>query len=204
MDMGERFNGYTHLLGLALAVLGAVHLLMQTLAGGDAANIAGALVFSMSTVAVYGASTLFHGARGERKRFWQRADHCAIYILIAGSYTPFALATMPAGWGLVPLALLWVAAIALVVRELRAHATAEPIAALYLGLGWACVLAAVPLAARLGSPALAWLVIGAAFYTSGLVFWRNRSGWRHAHGTWHLFVLGGTASHYVALAGFVL
>ncbi len=203
MHAGERFNGYSHLLGLALALGGAWLLLAQAAARGDTATTVGMAIFALSTVVLFAVSTLFHSTRGARKPLWQRADHCAIYLLIAGSFTPFALVGLTGVWAWPLLVILWSAAILGIRREIRSPANAPPSPGLYLAMGWTCVLGAVPLAARLDGDALAWLLVGAAFYTGGMVFYRNRSGWRHAHGTWHLFVLGGTASHYLALACFV-
>ena len=206
MYPGERLNGYTHLLGLVLALVATVLLLARTLPTGDPARIAGALVFSLSAVALYAASTLFHSTRGRRKRFWERADHCAIYLLIAGTYTPFALVTLRGPWGWLLLAAVWSAALFGIGRELlqRGGAASKPPLALYIGMGWLGVAAAVPLAARLASGGLAWLLAGGVLYTVGTVFYSNRWGLRHAHGTWHLFVLAGTASHGVAVGCFVL
>ena len=204
MYAGERFNGYSHLLGLLLAVLGTVLLLDKTLGSHDIAKAAAAVVFSLSMLALYGASTLFHSTRGVAKRFWQRADHCAIYLLIAGTYTPLALVTLEGavGWSL--LGGVWLAAIAGIARELRAGQGAPPSVAVYVGMGWLGLLAVVPLATRIDAGGLAWLLAGAMFYTAGTIFYRNPGGIRHAHGTWHLFVLGGTVSHYVAISGFIL
>jgi len=206
MYPGERLNGYTHLLGLVLALVATVLLLGRTVPTGDPARIAGALVFSLSAVALYAASTLFHSTRGRRKRFWERADHCAIYLLIAGTYTPFALVTLRGPWGWLLLAAVWSAALFGIGRELlqRGGAASKPPLALYIGMGWLGVAAAVPLAARLASGGLAWLLAGGVLYTVGTVFYSNRWGLRHAHGTWHLFVLAGTASHGVAVGCFVL
>jgi len=206
MYPGERLNGYTHLLGLVLALLATALLLAKTVPTGDPARIAGALVFSLSAVALYAASTLFHSTRGRRKRFWERADHCAIYLLIGGTYTPFALVTLHGLWGWLLLAAVWSAALFGIGRELlQASGTAsKPPLTLYIGMGWLGVLAAVPLAARLESGGLAWLLAGSVLYTVGTVFYRNRRGFRHAHGTWHMFVLAGTASHFVSVGWFVL
>ncbi|WP_426389061.1 PAQR family membrane homeostasis protein TrhA [Variovorax sp. R-27] len=207
MYPGERLNGYSHLLGLLLALPATALLLAKTVPTGDPARIAGALVFSLSAVALYAASTLFHSTRGRLKRMWERADHCAIYLLIAGTYTPFALVTLQGPWGWLLLATIWGAALFGIWRELmpaKGGGANKPSLALYIGMGWLGVLAAVPLAARLDGAGLAWLLIGGVLYTAGTVFYRNRQGFRHAHGAWHLFVLAGTASHYVAVGWFVL
>ena len=207
MYPGERLNGYSHLLGLLLALPATALLLAKTVPTGDPARIAGALVFSLSAVALYAASTLFHSTRGRLKRMWERADHCAIYLLIAGTYTPFALVTLQGPWGWLLLATIWGAALFGIWRELmpaKGGGSKKPSLALYIGMGWLGVLAAVPLAARLDGAGLAWLLIGGVLYTAGTVFYRNRQGFQHAHGAWHLFVLAGTASHYVAVGWFVL
>ena len=207
MYPGERLNGYSHLLGLVLALLAAPLLLAKTVPTGDPARIAGALVFSLSVVALYAASTLFHSTRGHLKRVWERADHCAIYLLIGGTYTPFALVTLQGLWAWLLLAAIWGAAFYGIWRELQpaqGDGPKKPSLARYVAMGWLGVLAAVPLAARLKGGGLAWLLIGGVLYTAGTVFYRNRRGFRHAHGMWHLFVLAGTASHYVAVGWFVL
>jgi hemolysin III len=203
MHAGERFNTWTHLFGLALAVLGLPVLLAKALPGGDLARIAGALVFALSCVGLYAASTLFHSARGAAKRRWQRLDHCAIYLLIAGSYTPFALVTLQGPWGSLLLAVAWSLAALGIWREWRSDA-AQPSLALYIGMGWLGVAAAAPLVARIELGGLVLLLLGAVLYSAGTIFYVNRAGYRHAHGLWHLFVLGGTASHYAAIAGYVL
>ena len=204
MYHGERFNGYSHLCGLLLATAGSAALLAQTVPEADPARTVSAGVFAISMMTLYAASTLYHSTRGPAKRFWQRIDQCAIYLLIAGSYTPFALVTLqgPWGWGL--MAGVWTAAIAGIGRELRPGEPPEPSLALYMGMGWLGLLAAAPLIERLDGAGLAWLMAGAGLYSAGTVFYRNPFGWRHAHGTWHLFVLGGTLSHYIAVARFVL
>jgi len=203
MYAGERFNTCTHLFGLVLAILGVPLMLAKTLPGGDVGKIAGALVFALSCVALYAASTLFHGTRGRARLRWQRIDHCAIYLLIAGSYTPFALVTLQGSFGWAVLVAVWGIAMLGIWRELRSTA-AKPSLALYIGMGWVGVAAAAPLVAHIEAGGLIWLLVGAVLYTAGTIFYVNRAGYRHAHGMWHLFVLGGTASHYVAIAGFVV
>ncbi|RST52012.1 PAQR family membrane homeostasis protein TrhA [Variovorax sp. DXTD-1] len=206
MYPGERLNGYSHLLGLVLALVATVLFLAKTLPTGDAARIGGALAFSLSAVLLYAASTLFHSTRGRLKRFWERADHCAIYLLIAGTYTPFALVTLQGTWGWLLLVAVWGAAFFGIGRELLQpdSAASKPPLALYIGMGWLGVLAAAPLAARLDVGGLAWLLAGGVLYTVGTVFYRNRRGFRHAHGTWHLFVVAGTVSHFISVGRYVL
>ncbi|MDB5825958.1 MAG: hemolysin [Variovorax sp.] len=204
---GERFNGYSHLLGLMLAIGGAAVLLPRAFASGEPAKIIGALVFAVCAVALYAASALFHSAQGRARAAWERADHCAIYLLIAGTCTPFVLVALPAGWAAALLAAIWSFALFGIARELRPadpSTAPQPSLRIYVAMGWLCVLTAAPLAARLDGLALAGLLAGAAVYTAGTVFYRNRRGWTHAHGVWHLFVLGGTMTHYFTVARLML
>ena len=204
MYPGERFNGYSHLFGVLLTTAGSALLLARTVPGDDPAKTTSALIFAFSMVTLYAASTLFHSTRGRMKLFWQRVDHCAIYMLIAGTYTPFALVTLHGGWGWTLLAAIWAMALFGIARELQPGEPPQPSLLLYLGMGWLGVLAAAPLVARLDSAGLAWLIVGAGLYSAGTVFYRNRRGWRHAHGMWHVFVLGGTAAHFITVSQFVL
>lgn len=197
---GERFNGYSHLAGLILALGGGAVLVARAMATGEPARVAGAAVFAAASIAMYLASTVYHASQGRAKQAWRRFDHCAIYLMIAGSYTPFALAALDGAWAWALVSLMGCAALLGIAREWRADDGAAPSLPLYLGMGWVAVAAAVPLLAGLGGAVLAWLLAGAACYTLGTVFYRNRRGWAYAHGAWHLFVLGGSACHAIAIA----
>lgn len=201
---GERLNGYTHLLGLVAACVGAAWLLARWPADISPATAAGTIVFALSVIALYATSTLFHTAAGTARARWERADHCAIYLLIAGTCTPFVLASLAGAWAIGLLMLVWAAACAGIARELHPQASAAPSLRNYIVMGWLCVLLAAPLAARLDRMALAGLIAGALVYSAGTVFYRNRRQWAHAHGVWHLFVLGGTIVHYLTVARLVL
>lgn len=204
MHTGERFNTASHALGLLVSVTGAVLLIDKAVRDGASMAVLGSLVFTFCAVVLYLASTLFHGSRGAAKRLWECADHCAIYLLIAGTYTAFALTVTPGAFGWLVLVAIWVLALAGVRREWLAAEGAAPSLSSYLILGWGCVLGVVPVAMRLSMAGLVWLIVGALLYTVGTVFYRNRSGWRFGHGTWHLFVLGGTVSHYMGAAARLL
>lgn len=200
VDAGERFNTASHALGLLVSLVGTAWLLGRVVRGGASTALLGALVFAVSAVVLYLASTLFHGSRGRARRYWQCADHCAIYLLIAGTYTAFALAVVPGTFGWLMLAGIWAVALAGMSREWWAAESDAPSLWSYLILGWVCVLGVVPVALQLDAAGLMWLVVGAVLYTSGTVFYRNPKGWRFSHGTWHLFVLGGTVSHFMGVA----
>lgn len=203
MPPGERFNTYTHLFGFALSIVGMTLVLAKTLSGGDGSKMVAGLIFTLSSAVLYGASTLCHSMTGQSKARWQKVDHCAIHLLIAGSYTPFALVMADGLWCWVTLAAVWIVSILATVREIRSRALA-PSVRLYIGMGWLVVAAAGPSVARMEAGGVLWLLTGAASYSVGTIFYVNRFGFRHAHGVWHLFVLGGTTSHFVAIAGFVL
>ena len=204
---GERFNGYSHLLGLVLALGGATVLIPRAIATGQPSKIIGALVFASCAVALYGASAMFHSAQGLARARWERADHCAIYLLIAGSCTPFVLVALQTGWAVVLLAAIWSFAcygIAVELRPADPSKSSPPSLRIYIAMGWLCVLTAAPLAARLDRVVLGGLLAGAVVYTVGTIFYLNRRGWAHAHGVWHLFVLGGTMTHYFTVTQLML
>ncbi len=146
---GERFNGFSHLLGLLLSLAAGALLVDEAVMKGDAAASVGAAVFSLASVLLYAASTLYHFTQGAAKAIWRRADHCAIYLMIAGTYTPFGLLTWNGPRAAVAIGAIWGLAAVGIVRELRAGPGAPPSLLFYLGLGWLTVLATFPLAAAL-------------------------------------------------------
>jgi len=203
MYHGERFNSYTHLAGLLAAVAGGTVLIVQSSLNGDAWQVVGASIFAASMILLYGASTLYHSVRGAAKRVLVKFDHCAIYLLIAGTYTPFALVTLRGPWGWSLFGVVWGLAVLGIVKELSLGRERVPSVPLYVAMGWLALVAAVPLVRELPWPALAWLVAGGVCYTGGIVFYANDTRWRHAHGVWHLFVLAGTACHFITVLLYV-
>lgn len=199
MHEGERLNTLTHGVGLLLALAAAVVLVDEAAASDDAWRVASFSVFAAAMVALYAASTLFHGTRGRAKAAWARADHCAIYLMIAGTYTPLALVALRGVWGWGLFAVVWAAALYGVARELLPARERPPAVALYVLMGWAGIAAVLPIVERFPAAGLPWLLAGALLYTSGVLFYARDGRWRHAHGVWHLFVLGGSASHCIAL-----
>lgn len=203
MYHGERFNSISHLAGLGLAVVGAVLLIVQAASQGNAWKIVSFSVFGVTMVALYLASTLYHSFRGRAKEIWAKVDHCAIYMLIAGTYTPFTLVTLHGtlGWWL--FGLVWALAGIGILKELVLGRDSIPSVPLYVAMGWLGLVAAVPMVRNLEGAGLFWLVLGGVLYTAGILFYVKDEAWRHAHGIWHLFVLGGTASHFVTVLYFV-
>jgi hemolysin III len=198
MYAGQKLNAWAHVLGLALTLGFAVHAGTTLTSQPDAVSAFGVLVFLATAAALYGASVAAHSTRGTLQRRWERLDHGAIYLLIAGSLTPFALSAPRHAENILAMAVVWLLAGVAFVRQLRPRNGTSAVPD-YLLLGWGAVLAAVPIAVRLSGPALGWLLAGAAIYSAGTVFYLNRRGWAHAHGVWHVFVVGGTSSHYAAV-----
>lgn len=203
MYHGERLNSVTHLLGLALSVVGSAVLIAQAAHSGDALKIISFSIFGLSMIVLYGASSLYHSIKGVSKAQWAKVDHCAIYVLIAGTYTPFTLVTLHStlGWGL--FTFVWVLALIGIGKELWWGRETVPSVPLYVLMGWCGVAAASPLMAGLHEQGWMWLLAGGLLYTVGIIFYVLDKRLRHAHGIWHLFVLGGTASHYFTVLKFV-
>lgn len=204
MYHGERFNSISHLVGAVLAVAAAAVMITLAALDGNARKVVGVSVFGAVLIALYVFSTLYHSVRPARiKAVLRRFDHSAIYLLIAGTYTPFTLVTLRGWLGWTIFGAVWAMAAYGVVRSWLARIDDDPAVWPYLVMGWFCLLAAVPLATRLGVGGMAWLAAGGLLYTAGVVFFVNDTRWRHAHGIWHLFVLAGSAAHVVAVMGYV-
>ena len=205
MYYGEKLNAFTHLGGAVLALLGAVVLVVLAALEGDPWKVVSVSVYGLTLVLLYTFSTLYHGLRGRAKNVLQRLDHQSIYLLIAGSYTPFCLVTLRGPWGWSLLGVVWGLAVLGGLQEFWARSEARILSVvIYVVMGWAAVVALVPLYRALGSAGFAWVVAGGLCYTVGIVFYALDSRLAHAHGVWHLFVLAGSATHYVAVLRYVL
>jgi hemolysin III len=204
MYSGERFNSFTHLTGTALAVCGTVALIWYAALFGDAWKITSFAIYGATLFLLYSISTLYHSIRGRAKSVLKKLDHCAIYLLIAGTYAPFALVTLRGAWGWSLFGVVWGLAVAGILQEVFLARGARLFSLLiYLAMGWLALIAIVPLIAALPAEGLAWLVAGGLFYTGGMVFYLYDEVWRHAHGIWHLFVLAGSSAHFVAVMRYV-
>jgi hemolysin III len=204
MYAGERFNGYSALAGAILAVAGAAVLIVLGALKADPWRIVSFSVYGATLIVLYIASTLYHSTRGRAKDVLRKLDHCAIYLIIAGTYTPFALVTLNGPWGWTLFGAVWGLALLGIVQELwlsRGERVASIV--IYLLMGWIALVAVVPLFKALSWAGFAWLVAGGLAYTGGLVFYAYDKRFRHWHGIWHLFVLAGSALHYVAIVLFV-
>lgn len=204
MIKGERFNGISHLVGAALALAGATVLVVAAAQDGETRRIVAFSVYGASLFLLYLASTLYHSIPGRAKHVFRVLDHQAIYLLIAGSYTPFTLITLngPVGWWL--FGAIWgLAVLGLLIDALpRRGARVVPFV-IYFTMGWLILLAIDPLLEVLPRNGFRWLLAGGLFYTSGIVFFALDRRYPWMHGVWHLFVLAGSISHYVAILFYV-
>ena len=203
MYHGERLNSFTHMAGTAMAIAGSAVLISHATAQDDPWKTVAFSIFGAGLVLLYAASTLYHSFRGRAKRVLRKIDHAAIYLLIAASYAPFMLVSLrgPFGWTL--FSAIWAMALYGIYRVWRRNDGRDPSPVPYMIMGYIGVIAFVPLIDTLGMVGLGWLAAGGALYTGGVVFYLNDRHWRHAHGIWHLFVMGGSASHFVAVLFFV-
>jgi hemolysin III len=200
----EFANSLSHGLGLLMAVVASGFLIQHALRQGDAMFIAGASLFAATMVLLYLASTLYHALpAGRAKRAFRVIEHSAIFLLIAGTYTPFTTGVLRGTWGWTLLALVWGIAVAGIMLKALNRLT-HPIltTSLYLLMGWLVVIAAEPLVERVPPEGLRWLVAGGLAYTVGVIFFALGSRLRYGHFIWHLFVMAGTACHYFAVLGY--
>lgn len=204
MYHGERFNSYTHLAGGLLALTGAVVLVVLGALREDAWKIVSFAIYGASLIVLYGISTAYHSVRGRAKAILRRLDHSAIYLLIAGTYTPFTLVSLRGPWGWTLFGIVWGLAIFGILQEIWLGRGARRLSLIiYVVAGWVAVVAVVPLIDALGLAGFTWILAGGLVYTLGLVFYLYDERFRHWHGIWHLFVIGGSAIHYFAILRYV-
>jgi len=204
MYKGERFNSYSHLAGSILAIGGLVVLVVAASRSGDPWKIVSFSIYGATLVLLFAFSTLYHSLKGKAKRIFQKLDHVAIYLLIAGTYTPFTLVSMGGGWGWSLFGVVWgLALLGIVLDVLHTKGTRALQITIYLVMGWLVVISWPRLVEVLPATAIGWLVAGGLFYTVGIIFYGIDEKMRHAHGIWHLFVLAGSISHYFAVLFYV-
>jgi hemolysin III len=200
--LGEEIaNSVSHGFGLLAALVAVPLLLVVTAQHGAAINIVGVSIFAATLLALYAVSTIYHALpEGRAKRVFLKLDHAAIFVFIAGCYTPFALGPLHGqlGWSL--LAAVWgLAAVGVTLKALDRLAHPWLSTALYLVMGWLVVFAAGPLFAHVPLAGILWLAAGGIAYTLGVGFFLADSRFRFGHAIWHLFVLAGTTCHFVAV-----
>lgn len=201
-SLGEEIaNSVSHGIGLVAALAALPVLLIFTARQGNAVNIAAASVFAASMVLLYLASALYHALpRNRFKQVFQKIDHGAIYVLIAGTYTPFTLGVLHGIWGWTLFCLVWgLAAVGVVLKAFDRLSHPIVSTGLYLLMGWIVLIAIKPLSSLLPTSGLLWLVAGGLAYTAGVAFFVADSRLRYSHFVWHLFVMAGTTCHFFAV-----
>jgi hemolysin III len=194
----------SHLVGAVLATGGLVVLTVLAARQGDPWKIVSFGIYGTTLVLLYLFSTLYHGTRGRAKPIFRRLDHYAIYLLIAGTYTPFVLITLRGGWGWSLFGVIWGLTVVGILTDTIAGGTGKIVRiAIYLAMGWLVVVALRPLVRELPGGAIALLATGGMFYSAGVFFYAADERLKHAHGVWHLFVLAGSTAHFLAVLLYV-
>ena len=205
MYYGEKFNAWSHLVGAVLAFAGAIWLLVMASLHGDVWKVVSMAIYGVTLVTLYSASTVYHSVRGRAKVIMQKVDHFSIYLLIAGSYTPFCLVTLRGPWGWTLFGVVWGLAVIGILQEIKPRSEARIMSiVIYAVMGWIVLVAVKPLMAALGTAGFTWLAAGGALYTIGIIFFAYDTRFRHWHGIWHLFVIAGSLLHFVTICFYVL
>jgi hemolysin III len=205
MEHGEKFNTYSHLAGALLALAGGVVLVVLGALSGDVWKIVSFSIYGATLLLLYSFSTLYHNAaQGRGKDFLQKLDHNAIYLLIAGSYTPFSLVSLRGPWGWSLFGVVWGLALLGILQETwLSRKTRKLSLIIYVLMGWVAIIALIPLVKVLSWAGFAWVAAGGVIYTVGIIFYLNDGKFTHWHGIWHLFVLAGSVLHYFAILFYV-
>lgn len=204
MSTEEIANSLTHGFGLALSLAGLVALIVVAALHGGVLSIVSCSVYGATLVSLYAASTVYHAVRAPRwKRILRIVDHSSIYLLIAGTYTPFTLVALRGSWGWTLFSMVWALALGGIIFKLwfvDRYLIASTI--FYLLMGWSVVIALKPLIHVVPAPSLLWLLVGGLAYSAGVVFFAMPR-LRYSHAVWHGFVLAGSIFHYVAILHYV-
>lgn len=208
MYYGERLNSISHLVGAVFALIGLGAALAVSIGTGDGWTIASFTVFGLTMVLLYTMSTLYHSFSPPRlKRLFQLFDHISIYLLIAGTYTPYMLVSLRDTNGWMMLGFVWLLALVGILSEIFMSGKLVKAGqlAIYLGMGWTATFEFDNLRTAITDAGVFWLVTGGLAYTFGVVFYLldDLNKLKHAHGIWHFFVLAGTTSHFISIIVYV-
>lgn len=200
MYKGERFNSISHLVGAALALVGVIVLIVFSAMDGDPIRLIGKTVFGVTLFLLYLFSTIYHGLPGRGKRLFQMFDHQAIYLLIAGTYTPLLMVTLEGGLRLLMLGGIWsLAVIGIGLDAFHRQGRRLLQLLIYVVMGWLCVFAWEEITTPLSSAGFFLLAAGGLLYTSGIVFYLLDERYPWCHGVWHLFVIAGSLCHFFTI-----
>lgn len=205
VDHEETANAITHGIGLLLSVVGAAALITASALHGTAWHIVSSSVYGASLVLLYSSSTLYHAVRSPRiKRLFRMFDHSSIYLLIAGTYTPFTLVNLRGGWGWTLFGIVWALTLGGIVFKYVALDRFPILStSIYIAMGWLVVLGIKPMLALVPWHGFVWLLAGGLFYTAGVFFFASKRI-PYAHSIWHMFVICGSICHYCAVYFYVL
>lgn len=205
MYHGEKLNSITHLVGTVLSIAGSgILLTTATIHGAGVLEMAAFSIYSLTLTLLYTFSTLYHSFVGRVKEIFQKLDHVAIYLLIAGTYTPFTIITLQGAWGWWIFGINWALALFGIVQEFWLGKRTRILSlVIYVVMGWMIVFASKPLIANLPHMGLVLLGAGGITYTVGIIFYVLDDRMKHAHGIWHLFVLGGSILQYLCVLLYV-
>jgi hemolysin III len=200
MYRGEYFNSISHLVGATLALVGASVLITVAALEGNVTKIVGFSIYGVTLFLLYLASTLYHSFNGQVKVLFQKFDHIAIYLLIAGTYTPIALLAIEGSAGVWFLLVVWgLAAIGCVLESIPVKIHDAITTSIYLAMGWSCMFTMESMMAGMSPIAFELLVTGGLMYTVGVIFYVLDNWLSWCHEIWHIFVLGGSAAHYFTM-----
>jgi hemolysin III len=202
----ELANSLTHGLGVVIALVFGPVLVLAAITTGDIWRITAAAIYATTLLLLYTSSMLYHALRRPRaKAVFQRIDHAAIYLLIAGTYTPFTLITLRGPWGWWLFGIVWgLAVIGVALKGTFGARLSALSTGVYLAMGWLIVVALRPLVTHVATRGILWLVAGGLLYTGGVVFYVRDEKYRYSHALWHLCVLAGSMAHFCAILWYAL
>lgn len=209
MKHGEKFNTITHLLASIAAIPGLIYLVILAVETSDPWKVTSVSIYGISLLLLYVSSTLCHGHCGRFEKYFEKLDHLSIYLLIAGTYTPYMLITLRGAWGWSIMGVVWgLASIGMIIdiwpkKSNTINRRIIPLI-IYVLMGWLIIIPLQPLSNSLAANGLYLLALGGILYTVGILFFIMSNRFKHAHGIWHLFVIGGSISHYTSISVYVL
>lgn len=206
MYHGEKFNSISHLVGAIAAIVGGTALIVCATFHDGLLPIIAASIYAATLFLLYTISTPYHSVRAPAsKNVLRKLDYISIYLLIAGSYTPYTLITLEGGWRIGMTTAIWVIAIVGIIQECLFAKGARILSLIiYLVMGWLVLIAIVPIIRHLPMMGLIFLSLGGVFYTIGVYWFINDEKIRHGHGIWHLFVLAGSVAQFISIFGWVI
>ena len=205
MYHGEKFNTYSHLVALIIAIISCIILIVKTAIdeNNNTLNIISICIYSATLILMYASSTLYHATYNPKlKKIFRYSDHFSIYLLIAGSYTPFTLIKFSKGWGWSIFGVIWgLAILGIIIESIKRIEILAMI--IYVSMGWLAIIAIKPMITYLSGTQLLLLIIGGLLYTIGIYWYINDEKIKHGHGIWHIFVILGSLVQFICIYSLV-